>query len=126
MWYPAEPSAPGAAPNRPAIRTLKWTPEQVAEAAGFSIVREYVGHGIGTAMHEAPEVPNYRTPRGRRHRIRSGLVVAIEPMVTIGSPETEVLDDGWTVVTVDGRRAAHFEHTIAATDNGPQVLTLPA
>ena len=97
----------------------------MAEAAGFSMVREYVGHGIGTAMHEAPEIPNYRTPRGRRHRIRSGLVVAIEPMVTIGSPETEVLDDGWTVVTADGKRAAHFEHTVAVTDNGPQVLTLP-
>ncbi len=99
--------------------------ETVAEAAGFSMVREYVGHGIGTAMHEAPEVPNYRTPRGRRHRIRTGLVVAIEPMVTIGSPETEVLDDGWTVVTADGQRAAHFEHTIAVTDDGPLILTLP-
>jgi methionyl aminopeptidase len=99
--------------------------EEVAEAAGFSMVREYVGHGIGTAMHEDPDVPNYRTQRGRRHRIRSGLVVAIEPMVTSGSPETEVLDDGWTVVTVDGQRAAHFEHTIAVTDNGPQILTLP-
>ncbi len=99
--------------------------EHVADAAGFSMVREYVGHGIGTAMHEAPEVPNYRTPRGRRHRIRTGLVVAIEPMVTVGSPETEVLDDGWTVVTVDGRRAAHFEHTIAVTDDGPAILTLP-
>lgn len=99
--------------------------EEVATAAGLSVVREYVGHGIGTAMHEEPEVPNYRTGRGRRHRIRSGLVVAIEPMVTSGSPETETLDDGWTVVTVDGSRAAHFEHTIAVTDAGPQVLTLP-
>ena len=99
--------------------------ERVAMDAGLAMVREYVGHGIGTAMHEAPEVPNYRTGRGRRHRIRSGLVVAIEPMVTIGSPETAVLDDGWTVVTVDGGRAAHFEHTIAVTDDGPEVLTLP-
>jgi methionyl aminopeptidase len=99
--------------------------EQAAISAGLSIVREYVGHGIGTAMHEAPEVPNYRTSRGRRHRIRTGLVVAIEPMLTVGSPETEVLDDGWTVVTVDGGRAAHFEHTIAVTDDGPVVLTLP-
>lgn len=99
--------------------------EQVAEAAGFAMVREYVGHGIGTALHEAPEVPNYRTGRGRRHRIRAGLVVAVEPMITIGSPETAVLDDGWTVVTVDGSRAAHFEHTIAVTDHGPEVLTLP-
>lgn len=99
--------------------------EAKAEAAGFEIVREYVGHGIGTAMHEAPEVPNYRTSRGRRHRIRTGLVVAIEPMLTVGSPGTEVLEDGWTVVTVDGGRAAHFEHTIAVTDDGPEVLTLP-
>ena len=99
--------------------------EDVATAAGLSVVREYVGHGIGTAMHEAPEVPNYRTGRGRRHRIRTGLVVAIEPMVTSGSPDTETLDDGWTVVTVDGSRAAHFEHTIAVTDDGPQILTLP-
>ena len=99
--------------------------ESAAVEAGLSMVRDYVGHGIGTAMHESPEVPNYRTPRGRRHRIRSGFVVAIEPMVTVGSPETETLDDGWTVVTVDGSRAAHFEHTIAVTDDGPQILTLP-
>ena len=99
--------------------------ETVAEAVGFSVVREYVGHGIGTAMHEPPEVPNYRTSRGRRHRIRSGLVIAIEPMITAGNPETEVLDDGWTVVTVDGGRAAHWEHTIAVTDEGTEVLTLP-
>ena len=99
--------------------------EEAAMAAGLSVVREYVGHGIGTSMHEEPEVPNYRTPRGRRHRIRAGLVVAIEPMVTVGSPDTETLDDGWTVVTLDGSRAAHFEHTIAVTDDGPRVLTLP-
>ena len=99
--------------------------EQAAAEAGLSVVREYVGHGIGTAMHEEPEVPNFRTGRGRRHRIRRGLVVAIEPMITLGSAETELLDDGWTVVTVDGSRAAHFEHTVAVTDHGPQVLTLP-
>lgn len=99
--------------------------EAVAAAAGMSMVREYVGHGIGRAMHEDPEVPNYRTPRGRRHRVRTGLVVAIEPMVVLGSRETRILDDGWTVVTADGTRAAHFEHTIAVTDDGPQVLTLP-
>lgn len=98
--------------------------EDVAEDAGYSVVREYVGHGIGTAMHEAPEVPNFRNSRGRRHRVAVGLVIAIEPMITSGSAETEVLDDGWTVVTVDGSRSAHFEHTIAVTDHGPEILTL--
>ena len=98
--------------------------EDVAEAAGFSVVREYVGHGIGTAMHEAPEVPNFRNSRGRRHRVAIGLVIAIEPMITAGTAETEVLDDGWTVVTSDGSRSAHFEHTIAVTDHGPEILTL--
>jgi methionyl aminopeptidase len=95
-----------------------------AEAAGFTVVREYVGHGIGTAMHEDPQVPNYGPP-GRGMRLKEGHVLAIEPMVNAGGPETEVLDDGWTVVTRDGRRSAHFEHTIAVTDHGPEVLTLP-
>jgi methionyl aminopeptidase len=95
-----------------------------AEAAGFSVVREYVGHGIGTAMHEEPQVPNYG-PAGRGMKLKEGLVLAIEPMVNAGGPETEVLEDGWTVITRDGRRSAHFEHTIAVTHNGPEVLTLP-
>ncbi len=99
--------------------------ETTVESAGFSIVREYVGHGIGTAMHEAPEVPNFRSSGGRRHRVKEGLVVAIEPMVAAGSAETEVLDDGWTVVTLDGSRAAHFEHTVAVTADGPEILTRP-
>lgn len=98
--------------------------EGVAEGAGFSVVREYVGHGIGTAMHEEPQIPNYGPP-GRGLRVREGHVFAIEPMVNAGGPETELLGDGWTVVTRDGRRSAHFEHTIAATDHGPEVLTLP-
>jgi methionyl aminopeptidase len=98
--------------------------EGKAEAAGFSVVREYVGHGIGTAMHEDPQVPNYGPP-GRGMRLKEGHVLAIEPMVNAGGPETELLDDGWTVVTRDGRRSAHFEHTIAVTDHGPEVLTLP-
>jgi methionyl aminopeptidase len=98
--------------------------EEVVRAAGFSVVREYVGHGIGTAMHEDPEVPNYGR-RGRGLRLRDGLVLAIEPMVNAGGAGTEVLDDGWTVVTADGSRSAHFEHTIALTDDGPEVLTLP-
>lgn len=98
--------------------------EQTVQDAGFAVVREYVGHGIGTAMHEAPEVPNYRTGRGRRHKVAPGLVIAIEPMVTAGRAETEVLDDGWTVVTADGSRAAHFEHTVAVTEDGVEILTV--
>ncbi|MBA2325284.1 MAG: type I methionyl aminopeptidase [Actinobacteria bacterium] len=98
--------------------------EGIAEGAGFSVVREYVGHGIGTAMHEEPQIPNYGPP-GRGLRVKEGHVFAIEPMVNAGGPETELLDDGWTVITRDGRRSAHFEHTIAATDRGPEVLTLP-
>jgi methionyl aminopeptidase len=98
--------------------------EGIAERAGFSVVREYVGHSIGTAMHEEPNVPNYG-PAGRGMKLKEGHVLAIEPMVNAGTAETEVLDDGWTVVTVDGRRSAHFEHTIAVTDHGPEVLTLP-
>ena len=98
--------------------------EGIAEQAGFAVVREYVGHGIGTAMHEDPNVPNYG-PAGRGMKLKEGHVFAIEPMVNAGTAETEVLDDGWTVVTLDGRRSAHFEHTIAVTEHGPEVLTLP-
>jgi methionyl aminopeptidase len=99
--------------------------EGVAAAAGFSVVREYVGHGIGTAMHEEPQVPNYAGGPNRRYRLKPGIVLAIEPMVNAGGPDTHTLDDGWTVVTTDGSRSAHFEHTIAVTDAGPEVLTLP-
>jgi methionyl aminopeptidase len=98
--------------------------EAVVTEAGFSVVREYVGHGIGTAMHEEPQVPNHG-PAGRGLRLKPGLVLAIEPMVNAGSARSRVLGDGWTVVTADGRRSAHFEHTIAVTDEGPEVLTLP-
>jgi methionyl aminopeptidase len=98
--------------------------ESVATGAGFTVVREYVGHGIGTAMHEEPPVPNYGQP-GRGVRIKEGYVLAIEPMVNQGKPETETLEDGWTVVTRDGSLSAHFEHTVAVTPNGPVVLTLP-
>ena len=98
--------------------------QTVAEAAGFAVVREYVGHAIGTAMHEEPQVPNYGTP-GHGPKLRPGMVFAVEPMVNVGRPETRTLDDGWTVVTADGSLSAHFEHTIAITDNGPEVLTLP-
>ena len=97
--------------------------EKVAAAPGYGVVREYVGHGIGTRMHEEPQVPNYGRP-GRGLRLQTGLVLAIEPMVNEGGPETRVLDDGWTVVTRDGSRSAHFEHTVAITPTGPEVLTL--
>jgi methionyl aminopeptidase len=98
--------------------------ETVAVASGFSVVREYVGHGIGTAMHEEPPVHNFGQP-GRGVKIKEGYVLAIEPMVNAGGPETETLDDGWTVVTKDRALSAHFEHTVAVTDDGPEVLTLP-
>jgi methionyl aminopeptidase len=97
--------------------------QQVAEAAGFSVVRNYVGHAIGTAMHEDPQVPNY-WPGSPGPRLKVGNVFAVEPMVNAGSPETRELEDGWSVVTADGRLSAHFEHTIAITENGPEVLTL--
>ena len=98
----------------------------VAEGAGYSVVREYVGHGIGTAMHEPPQIPNYKPAEGGRGiKIKIGHVFAVEPMVNAGSPETFLMEDGWTVVTADGSLSAHFEHTIAVTDNGPEVLTVP-
>jgi len=96
--------------------------QQVAEGAGFSVVREYVGHGIGRNLHEDPQIPNYGEP-GRGPLIKPGLVVAVEPMVNIGGWETRVLADDWTVVTEDGLLSAHFEHTIAVTEDGREVLT---
>jgi methionyl aminopeptidase len=92
------------------------------EAHGFSVVRAFVGHGIGRALHEDPQVPNFGEP-GRGPLLRPGMVLAIEPMVTMGGPGVRILDDGWTAVTEDGSLAAHFEHTIAVTENGPEVLT---
>jgi len=91
---------------------------------GFGIVREYCGHGIGRRMHEPPQVPNYRS-RGRHANLvlKEGLVIAIEPMINLGTHETETAGDGWTVVTADGKYSAHFEHTIAVTEDGPQILT---
>jgi len=98
--------------------------QQVAEEAGFSVVREYVGHAIGTAMHEEPQVPNYWPGTGGPV-LKEGMVFAVEPMVNAGTAATRLLEDGWSVVTADGSLSAHFEHTIAVTDNGPEVLTLP-
>ena len=94
-----------------------------AEAAGYGVVRELVGHGVGTAMHEEPQVPNYGKA-GAGMVLRPGLVLAIEPMITEGDYRVEILKDGWTVVTADGKLAAHFEHTIAVTEDGPKILTL--
>ena len=92
------------------------------EGYGFSVVREFVGHGIGQQMHEEPQVPNYGE-RGRGPRLAEGMVLAIEPMVNAGKPSVKVLADGWTAVTTDGRVSAHFEHTVAVTANGPWILT---
>jgi methionyl aminopeptidase len=97
--------------------------QQVAEAAGYSVVREYVGHAIGTAMHEEPQVPNY-WPGTPGPTLKTGMVFAVEPMVNAGGAGTVQLDDGWSVVTSDGRLSAHFEHTIAVTDDGPEVFTV--
>jgi methionyl aminopeptidase len=96
--------------------------QQVAEAAGYGVVRELVGHGIGTRFHEEPQVPNYGSPR-RGPRLLEGMTLAIEPMITLGSPLTRTLGDKWTVVTADGSLAAHFEHTVAVTTDGPRILT---
>ena len=92
-----------------------------AEAHGYSVVRDFVGHGIGTRMHEEPQVPNYFD--GPRPRLRAGMVIAIEPMLNAGSPGVRVLGDGWTAVTKDGLRSAHFEHSVAVTEHGPVVLS---
>jgi methionyl aminopeptidase len=94
------------------------------ESQGFSVVREYTGHGIGRNMHEDPQIPNYFEPRlGGRVRLRPGMTFALEPMVNVGDWRTRLLEDRWTVVTADGTRSAHFEHTVAVTKNGPEVLT---
>ena len=96
--------------------------QQYVEAAGFSVVREFVGHGIGTRLHEEPQVPNFGVP-GHGAKLREGMVLAIEPMVNYGKPEARVLGDKWTAVTADGSYSAHFEHCVAVTKNGPMILT---
>lgn len=98
--------------------------QQVVEAAGFSVIRDYVGHGIGREMHEPPQVPNFGEP-GKGILLRPGMTLAIEPMVAMGDWHTRVLSDNWTVVSADGSLTAHFEHTVAITENGPYILTLP-
>ena len=101
---------------------IGWAVQSHAEAHGYSIVRDYVGHGIGRKMHEDPQIPNYGKP-GTKDKIRAGYVFAIEPMINTGTHETKTLKDGWTVVTLDGKPSAHVEHTIAITEEGPEVLT---
>ena len=96
--------------------------QQVAEGAGYGVVRELVGHGIGARFHEEPQVPNYGSPK-RGPRLLEGMTLAIEPMITMGNPTTKTLADKWTVVTADGSLSAHFEHTVAITGNGPRILT---
>lgn len=98
--------------------------QRYVEARGFSVVREFVGHGIGTKLHEAPEVPNFGTP-GKGIRLMPGMTLAIEPMINMGLPGVKTLSDGWTVETKDGSLSAHFEHTIAITSDGAQILTNP-
>lgn len=99
--------------------------QTVAEGAGYSVVRELVGHGIGTSFHEEPQVPNHGKPK-RGPRLVRGMTIAIEPMVNMGGPETRTLDDKWTVVTADGSRSAHFEHTVLIEGEGPRTLTVAA
>lgn len=98
--------------------------QKYAEARGYSVVRDFVGHGVGAKMHEDPSVPNYGTP-GRGVRLLPGMTIAIEPMINQGVKEVKVLDDGWTTVTADGKLSAHFEHSIAITPDGPVILTIP-
>ena len=109
---------------RASVRAGRSTLEidEDVEAHGLSVVRAFVGHGIGRALHEEPQVPNFGDP-GRGPQLRPGMVLAIEPMVTMGSWEVKILDDGWTAVTKDGSLAAHFEHTVAVTEGEPEVLT---
>jgi len=118
MWAGIETMEDG---NR--LHEIGRAVQQLVEAAGYSVVREYVGHAIGTAMHEEPQVPNY-WPGSPGPKMRAGMVFAVEPMVNAGSPRTQTLDDGWSVVSVDGSLSAHFEHTVALTEDGPEVFTL--
>lgn len=97
--------------------------QECAEKAGFSVVRNYVGHGIGTSMHEEPQIPNYGQP-GKGPRLKAGMVLAIEPMINEGTYHVKVLSDGWTVVTMDGKKSAHYEHTLAITEDDPEILTV--
>ena len=107
------------------VSDIGYAVQRHVEAHGFSVVREFVGHGIGAKLHEEPQIPNYGEP-GRGPRLAAGMVLAIEPMVNMGNPSVKVLGDGWTAVTRDGSLSAHFEHTVAVTSDGPEVLTRSA
>ena len=104
------------------VSDISHTVQRVIEAGGFGVVRDFVGHGIGRSLHEEPPIPNFGPPNVGP-RLKAGMVIAIEPMVTAGSHEVQVLDDGWTAVTKDRSLAAHFEHTVAITERGPEILT---
>jgi len=119
LWKGIEAARPGAR-----MGDISWAIQQHAEAHGYGVVREYVGHGVGRAMHEEPTVPNYGPPN-RGLQLKEGMVLALEPMLTMGDWRTKVDGDNWTVRTADGSLSAHFEHTIAITKDGPVVLTLP-
>ena len=106
------------------LSDISYAVQMCAESRGFSVVREYVGHGIGRSLHEEPQVPNYSdTGPGYGTLLKAGMVLAIEPMLNIGTWRTKLLEDGWTVVTADGELSAHFEHTVAITEDGPEILT---
>lgn len=119
MWAGIEATRPGAR-----LGDIGYAISQVAAPHGYGVVREYTGHGIGLQMHEDPQIPNYGTPR-KGMKLKAGMAICIEPMFNLGTHETKVLDDDWTVVTADGAISAHFEHTIAITPDGTEVLTLP-
>jgi methionyl aminopeptidase len=105
------------------VGDIGWAVQQHAEKFGYGIVRDYTGHGIGRSMHEAPQIANYGRP-GTREKIRAGYCFAIEPMLNLGTHETKTLADKWTVITLDGKPSAHCEHTVAVTEEGPEILTL--
>jgi len=109
--------------NNTEINNIGGSVEDYIKQFNYGIVRDYCGHGVGYKNHEDPEIPNYRYPRGKR-KLKTNTIIAIEPMINLGSPGTFVLDDGWTVVTIDGMFSAHFEHTVAVTDNGFDILTI--
>ncbi len=119
MWAGIEATRPGAR-----LGDIGYAISQVAAPHGYGVVREYTGHGIGLQMHEDPQILNYGTPR-KGMKLKAGMAICIEPMFNLGTHETKVLDDDWTVVTADGAISAHFEHTIAITPDGTEVLTLP-
>ena len=112
----------GAAKVGGRIGDIGYAVQSYVEANGFSVVRQFVGHGVGTHLHEAPEVPNFGN-QGHGIRLMPGMTIAIEPMVNIGKPEVKIMPDGWTTLTKDGSLSAHFEHTVALTENGPELLT---